>query len=56
VTRRRVLVLRTTRLRWSFEDPAAAPGGEGERLAIVWRVRDAIATRLRGWVAAQIAA
>ena len=42
---------RTTRLHWSFEDPSAAAGSEEERLAVFRRVRDAIAARLRGWVA-----
>lgn len=47
---------RTTRLHWSFEDPSAAPGSEDERLAVFRRVRDAIAARLRGWVAERIPA
>jgi arsenate reductase len=42
---------RTTRLHWSFEDPSAAVGTEGERLAVFRRVRDAIAAQLRGWLA-----
>jgi arsenate reductase (thioredoxin) len=45
-----------TRLHWSFEDPSAATGSEEERLAVFRRVRDAIATRLGGWVAELIAA
>jgi arsenate reductase (thioredoxin) len=47
---------RTTRLHWSFEDPSAATGNEAERLAVFRRVRDAIAARLRGWVAERIPA
>jgi len=47
---------RTTRLRWSFEDPSAATGSEDERLAVFRQVRDAIAARLRGWVAERIPA
>jgi arsenate reductase len=47
---------RTTRLHWSFEDPSAAPGSEDERLAVFRRVRDAIAARLREWVAERIPA
>lgn len=47
---------RTTRLHWSFEDPSAATGSEDERLAVFRRVRDAIAARLRGWVAERIPA
>ena len=42
---------RTIRLHWSFEDPSVAVGSEEERLAVFRRVRDAIAARLRGWVA-----
>ena len=42
---------RATRVHWSFEDPSAAAGSEEERLAIFRRVRDAIAARLRGWLA-----
>ena len=45
---------RTTRLHWSFEDPSAATGSEDERLAVFRRVRDAIAARLRDWVAERI--
>ena len=47
---------RTTRLHWSFEDPSAATGSEEARLAVFRRVRDAIAARLRGWVAERIPA
>jgi arsenate reductase len=47
---------RTTRLHWSFEDPSAATGSEDERLAVFRRVRDAIAARLRGWLAERPAA
>jgi len=47
---------RTTRLHWSFEDPSAAAGSEDERLAVFRRVRDAIAARLREWVAERIPA
>ncbi len=41
----------TTRLHWSFEDPSRAAGPEEERMATFRRVRDAIATRLRAWLA-----
>ena len=47
---------RTTRLHWSFEDPSAVTGSEDERLAVFRQVRDAIAARLRGWVAERIPA
>jgi arsenate reductase (thioredoxin) len=47
---------RTTRLHWSFEDPSAAAGSEAERLTVFRRVRDAIAGRLRGWLAERTAA
>jgi arsenate reductase (thioredoxin) len=43
---------RTTRLHWGFDDPSAATGTEEERLAAFRRVRDAIAGRLRTWLAA----
>ena len=41
------------RLHWDFEDPAAFPGSEEEKLAIFRQVRDEIAARLRGWLAEQ---
>ena len=47
---------RPTRLHWSFEDPSAMTGSEDERLAVFRRVRDAIAARLREWVAERIPA
>ncbi|HYN85279.1 MAG TPA: arsenate reductase ArsC [Pyrinomonadaceae bacterium] len=40
----------TRRVHWSFEDPAAVVGDEGERLAAFRRVRDEIAERLRAWL------
>jgi arsenate reductase len=42
---------RATRVHWSFEDPAAAAGSEEQRLAVFRRVRDAMAARLRSWLA-----
>jgi arsenate reductase (thioredoxin) len=51
-----VFAARTTRRHWSFEDPSAATGSEEERLAVFRRVRDAIAARLRGWLAERIPA
>ncbi len=36
-----------TRIHWSFADPAAAIGDEGERLLVFRRVRDEIRERLR---------
>ncbi len=41
------------RLHWSFPDPAAVTGTNDVRLAAFRVVRDAIAERLRGWLAAQ---
>jgi len=35
------------RLHWSFDDPAAAPGTEEQRLAVFRRVRDQIEQRIR---------
>ena len=40
---------KTERVHWSFEDPAAAAGGDEERLAVFRRVRDEIRGRLREW-------
>lgn len=42
---------RTTRLRWSFDDPSQATGTEDERLDTFRRVRDEIRTRLGAWLA-----
>jgi arsenate reductase len=39
-------------LRWSFDDPSAAIGSEEERLAVFRRVRDELATQVRGFIAA----
>ena len=40
------------RIHWSFEDPSAASGSEDARLDTFRKVRDQIAERLRGWLAA----
>ncbi len=45
-----VFPARTTRLHWSFDDPSAASGAEGERLKVFRRVRDQISTRIRDWL------
>jgi arsenate reductase len=42
-------LLRT--LHWPFADPAAATGGDEERLEAFRRVRDEIAGKLRAWLA-----
>jgi arsenate reductase len=42
----------TTRIHWSFDDPAAAEGDEPARLAVFRRVRDEIAQRLRKFLIA----
>jgi arsenate reductase len=47
-----ILPGRTTRLHWPFEDPSVVAGTEEERLTAFRRVRDAIAGRLRAWLAA----
>jgi arsenate reductase (thioredoxin) len=39
------------RLQWSFDDPSAVTGPDEDRLAAFRRVRDAIRTRLREWLA-----
>jgi arsenate reductase len=41
------------RLRWAFDDPAAASGSEEERLRAFRRVRDQIEARIRDWLAGQ---
>ncbi|TAJ07364.1 MAG: arsenate reductase ArsC [Nitrospirae bacterium] len=41
----------TSRLHWSFDDPAAAQGSLEERLQVFRRVRDEIAGRLRLFLA-----
>jgi len=40
------------RLHWPFDDPAAAEGGGTEKLRAFRRVRDEIAAKVRGYVAA----
>ena len=44
------------RLHWGFDDPSAVAGTEAERLAAFRRVRDAIADRLRAWLAVPVPA
>lgn len=43
----------TTRIHWSFEDPAKFEGTETENLAKFREVRDLIENKVRGWVAKQ---
>jgi arsenate reductase len=43
---------KTTRIHWSFDDPAAAAGDEETRLSVFRRVRDEIRGRLRSFIAA----
>lgn len=38
----------TTRIHWSFDDPAAVEGSEQQRLAAFRRVRDELRSRLQG--------
>jgi arsenate reductase len=45
-----VFGVRTQRIHWSFEDPAAATGDEAHRLAEFRRIRDQIAQRLSEFV------
>jgi len=40
-----------TRLHWSFEDPAAFEGTEGQKLAKFRQIRDQIEQRVKEWVA-----
>lgn len=43
----------TSRLHWSFDDPAAVEGDEAERLAVFRRVRDEIRARLGEFAASE---
>jgi len=40
----------TTRLHWSFEDPAAFEGSDNEKLAKFREIRDQIESRIKGWL------
>lgn len=40
----------TERIHWSFPDPAAVEGSDGERLAAYRRVRESLAEKFRGFV------
>jgi arsenate reductase (thioredoxin) len=40
----------STKLHWSFDDPASAEGGEEERLEVFRRVRDEIVSSIREFV------
>src|SRR5918998_1547571 len=42
---------RTERIHWSFDDPAAAQGDDGAKLAVFCRVRDEIREKLREFIA-----
>jgi arsenate reductase len=41
---------RAERIHWSFADPAAAEGDEAQRLQVFRDTREAIESRLRGWL------
>ncbi len=41
----------TTRLHWSFEDPAAIDGTDDEKLAVFRKTRDEIRRRIVDWLA-----
>ena len=43
----------TTRLNWSFPDPADLQGSEKERLQQVRRIRDSIRERIKDWLEEQ---
>lgn len=45
----------TSRLHWSFEDPAAAEGAEEQRLAAFRRIRDQIHERVKAFLREQTA-
>jgi len=41
------------RIHWPLDDPAAAVGGDAERLMVFRRIRDEIEARVRGWLQEQ---
>ncbi len=43
----------TARLHWSFEDPAAVQGSEGERLEAFRRIRDQIREKVEAFLASR---
>lgn len=43
----------STRLHWSFQDPAAVEGAEAEKLAKFREVRDLIDQKIQSWLAEQ---
>lgn len=43
----------TSKVHWSFDDPAEAVGSDTERRAVFRRVRDEIAAALRDWLSEQ---
>ena len=45
---------RTSRIHWSFDDPAASEGDEPARLAVFRRVRDEIHERLRQFLSGKL--
>jgi arsenate reductase (thioredoxin) len=48
-----VFPTKTSRLHWSFEDPAQATGSDDQRLEVFRRIRDQIKRRITDWIRAQ---
>jgi arsenate reductase len=48
-----VFPTKTSRLHWSFEDPAQARGSDDQRLEVFRRIRDQIKRRITDWIRAQ---
>jgi arsenate reductase (thioredoxin) len=48
-----VFPTKTSRVHWSFEDPAQARGSDDQRLAVFRRIRDQIKRRITDWIRAQ---
>jgi arsenate reductase (thioredoxin) len=48
-----VFPTKTSRVHWSFEDPAQATGSDDQRLEVFRRIRDQIKRRITDWIRAQ---
>jgi arsenate reductase (thioredoxin) len=48
-----VFPTKTSRLHWSFEDPAQATGSDDQRLEVFRRIRDQVKRRITDWLRAQ---
>jgi arsenate reductase len=48
-----VFPTKTSRVHWSFEDPAQATGSDDQRLEVFRRIRDQIERRITDWIRAR---